>query len=220
MGAVLAGGESSRMGTDKAFIAVDGEPMVLRAARTLQEAGAQPTVVVGGDEPRLKQLGLATLADDHPGEGPLGAVITVLRHLHETGAAGSSQTTAAVVTLPCDVMTPDAAAIRCLLESFAADCAETNCAETHAEKAELEKTELEKLEKAKLKKAELIVPLGDGEPQWMHALWLSSCRETLSAAFSEGVRAPREAARRLRTVTVEVPGSGWFDDADRPEDLS
>ncbi len=202
MGAVLAGGESSRMGTDKAFIAVDGEPMVLRAARTLQEAGAQPTVVVGGDEPRLKQMGLVTLADDHPGEGPLGAVITVLRHLHEIGAAVSSPLIAAVVTLPCDVVSPDVEAIRCLLESFAADCAET-----HGEKAELEK-------------AELIVPIGDGEPQWMHALWLSSCRKALLAAFSEGVRAPREAARRLRTVTVEVPGSGWFDDADRPEDLS
>ncbi|MCY4176083.1 MAG: molybdenum cofactor guanylyltransferase [Acidimicrobiaceae bacterium] len=222
MGAVLAGGASSRMGTDKAFIVVDGEPMVLRAARALQAAGVRRTVVVGGDEPRLKALGLETLADDHPGEGPLGAVLTALTSLqgagvaqrpdivlHETGiaqgadaAAGGSRRQAtgpdfdALVTLPCDALSPDPAAIRCLIESFASDCAEPDGAE-----------------------AEVIVPLGGGEPQWMHALWRSSCLDALSAAFAEGLRAPRQAAQRLRIATVEVPGSVWFDDADQPEEL-
>ncbi len=45
-GAVLAGGESRRMGRDKALIAVNGEPLWQRQVRVLGGAGAQPVVVV------------------------------------------------------------------------------------------------------------------------------------------------------------------------------
>jgi molybdopterin-guanine dinucleotide biosynthesis protein A len=45
-GYVLAGGQSSRMGTDKALLEIDGTPLLLRAANTLA-AVASPVVVVG-----------------------------------------------------------------------------------------------------------------------------------------------------------------------------
>ena len=77
-GAVLAGGASSRMGADKAFIAVGGVPMVLRAVTALRAAGADPVAVVGGDGPRLQGLGLSYISDRYPGEGPLGGIITAL----------------------------------------------------------------------------------------------------------------------------------------------
>ena len=80
-GAVLAGGASRRMGTDKALLAVDGAPLVLRAVAALTTAGAAPIVVVGGDADGLGALGLATVADRWPGEGPLGGIITALRSL-------------------------------------------------------------------------------------------------------------------------------------------
>ena len=94
-GAVLAGGASRRMGRAKAFIEVDGRPMVRRVADALTAAGADPVVVIGGDAPRLDALGLAVVADRHPGEGPLGGIITAL-----TAADGAD----AVAVLACDLV--------------------------------------------------------------------------------------------------------------------
>lgn len=78
-GAILAGGASSRMGRDKALIEIDGTPMVRIAATALADAGAARVFVVGGDAPAIEAAGLAWVADDYPGEGPLGGVITALR---------------------------------------------------------------------------------------------------------------------------------------------
>lgn len=185
MGAVLAGGASSRMGADKAFIEIDGVPMVARAAEALRAAGAGPVLVVGGDDDRLGALGLDTLPDRYPGEGPLGGVITALGVLDAYGDIE------AVVTLPCDVTSPDPAAVRRVLDGLAVGSP----------------------------RADLVVPVGGGAPQWAHAGWRRTCLRPLSEAFERGVRALREAAPMLRVVEVEVPGEHWFRDADRPEDL-
>ena len=77
-GAVLAGGASRRMGSDKAFAEVGGRPLVARAADTLARAGADPVAVVGGDAAGLARLGLHRVPDRWPGEGPLGGLITAL----------------------------------------------------------------------------------------------------------------------------------------------
>jgi molybdopterin-guanine dinucleotide biosynthesis protein A len=82
-GIVLAGGSSSRMGRDKAFIEVEGRPLVAVAVAAARSGGASRVVVVGGDAARIRQLDLDLIvdlvADEHPGEGPLGGLITGLR---------------------------------------------------------------------------------------------------------------------------------------------
>ena len=75
-GAVLTGGHSSRMGRDKATLPVDGVPMAARVAEALRRAGAEPVLAVGGDEGALQALGLTWVADRHPGEGPLGGILS------------------------------------------------------------------------------------------------------------------------------------------------
>lgn len=197
MGAVLAGGASTRMGTDKAFLEVDGVPMVARAAATLTAAGATGVLVIGGDEDRLVGLGLLSVADRYPGEGPLGGVITAL------GAAESHRwpdraVIEAVVTLPCDVIEPDVAAVRLVIDGLR-DRAAGPASPSGG--------------------ADLVVPLGAGVPQWTHAAWHRRCLPRLQEAFDRGVRALKEAAAGLRTAEVEIPGAGWFEDANRPEDL-
>ena len=188
MGAVLAGGASSRMGADKAFIEIGGEPMVARAVGALEAAGAAPVMVAGGDGARLRALGLDHVPDRHPGEGPLGGVITALGALDTLAGSGTD----CIVTLPCDAKAPDPAAIRSVIQRLAAS----------------------------VPPAELVVPLGGGVPQWLHAGWHRNCLPRLSEAFANGVRALNEVAQQLRTVVVEVPGMSWFADADRPEDLA
>lgn len=71
------------MGRPKALIEIDGVALAARVAAALREAGCSPVVVVGdpsmlepltADEPRL-----TIVADEWPGEGPLGGVLTALR---------------------------------------------------------------------------------------------------------------------------------------------
>ena len=193
LGAVLAGGASSRMGTDKAFIEIDGTPMVVRAAEALRAAGAAPVVVVGGDGARLRALGLDAVPDRYPGEGPLGGVITALAALDAHGDGLD-----AAATLPCDVISPAPAAVRLVIDGLAA---------------------ADRALSAGQPAADLAVPVGGGAAQWTHAVWRKDCLGPLSEAFERGVRSLRDAARQLRVLEVEVPGDGWFRDADRPEDL-
>ncbi|MCP3853796.1 MAG: molybdenum cofactor guanylyltransferase [Actinomycetia bacterium] len=106
-GAVLAGGASRRMGTDKAFIPVDGVPMVQRVATALTAAGARRVVVIGGDQARLAGLGLDSVADPDPGLGPLAALATALALLPGP-----------TVVLPCDLTRPDATTIARLVTAL------------------------------------------------------------------------------------------------------
>ena len=75
-GFVLAGGESSRMGRNKALLELDGVPMIVRAVR-LVESVADPVTVVGSPGAYSK-LGLRALRDDWPGAGPVGGIATAL----------------------------------------------------------------------------------------------------------------------------------------------
>jgi molybdopterin-guanine dinucleotide biosynthesis protein A len=76
LGVILAGGASTRMGSDKALVEVDGEPMIERVARTLNLV-CEDLLVVG----RHGVLaGVPCVPDDHPGRlGPAAGVATALR---------------------------------------------------------------------------------------------------------------------------------------------
>lgn len=74
----MAGGESSRFGSDKALAEFGGKPMVLRMAELLGQV-ARETFVVGGVE-KYARLGVNCIPDRWPGQGPLGGIITALLH--------------------------------------------------------------------------------------------------------------------------------------------
>lgn len=76
-GFILAGGESSRMGRDKALLELGGAPLIARAARLVESVAGSPTIV--GSPERLGALGWKTIPDDSPGSGPLGGIATALR---------------------------------------------------------------------------------------------------------------------------------------------
>ena len=104
-GAVLTGGASRRMGRDKALVEVDGVPMAARVAAALRDAGATEVLAVGGDADALAPLGLTTVGDRWPGEGPLGGIVTALH------AAAND----VVAVLACDLPFVTGAAVRALV---------------------------------------------------------------------------------------------------------
>jgi molybdenum cofactor guanylyltransferase len=108
-GAVLCGGESRRMGRDKALLELHGLPMAVRVAAVLTDAGARPVVAVGGDQDSLRRLGLAVTPDRHPGRGPAGGVLTAL---------GLDAPCTLVVS--CDLLAPSAGAMRTLVAALRA----------------------------------------------------------------------------------------------------
>jgi molybdopterin-guanine dinucleotide biosynthesis protein A len=81
-GIVLCGGQSSRMGTPKAWLPFAGEPMLVRVVRLLGEA-ISPLVVVaapGQDVPPLP-AGIDIIRDPERGRGPLQGLATGLAFL-------------------------------------------------------------------------------------------------------------------------------------------
>lgn len=103
-GAVLTGGASRRMGRDKAMLPVDGIEMARRVADALAQSGCDPVVAIGGDGASLADIGLRTVADEWPGEGPLGAIIVALR-----------DATGPVLVVACDLPWLDAGTLGRLL---------------------------------------------------------------------------------------------------------
>ena len=70
---IMAGGRSSRFGSDKARALVDGVPMLLRIAGELSPVASSITVVAD-QAGKYEDLGLRTIADRHPGQGPLAGL--------------------------------------------------------------------------------------------------------------------------------------------------
>lgn len=78
---ILAGGKSLRMGRDKALLDFGGTPLILHIASLVQPLTGPPSVV--GPPDRYANLNLRVIADDEPGAGPLGGIVTALRNSRE-----------------------------------------------------------------------------------------------------------------------------------------
>lgn len=100
-GAVLVGGASRRMGTDKALIEINGTPMARRCAQALRMAGASPVLIVGGESGPYESWNVVHVADEWPGAGPLGAIITAFRNVSAD----------LLMVVPCDLLDPAAGSI-------------------------------------------------------------------------------------------------------------
>lgn len=168
-GAVLAGGASKRMGTDKAFIKTDDTTLLQSTVSALYGAGASSVVVVGGNGQKVQRLGLSHVVDSWPNQGPLGGIITALRN---TSAA-------TVAVLACDLTRPSAEAITAVRRILGEADVSVPVVDGQAEwlHAVWRRTAVEKLEHSftagerapKRAVSELRVKhFLDGDPRWFH----------------------------------------------------
>lgn len=92
--ALVAGGDSRRMGIDKASLRVGDETVLARTARLVGEAGFSRVIAVGRADFGDPVAGAISIPDDNPGRGPLEGIATALRRCDKVSM---------LFVLPCDL---------------------------------------------------------------------------------------------------------------------
>jgi molybdopterin-guanine dinucleotide biosynthesis protein A len=77
-GFVTAGGKSSRMGTDKAWLELAGRPIIEHVIAALKPVTTSIAIVA--NDPEYARLGFSVFKDSRTGVGPLEAIRTALTH--------------------------------------------------------------------------------------------------------------------------------------------
>ncbi|MEC3966402.1 molybdenum cofactor guanylyltransferase [Flagellimonas halotolerans] len=77
-GIVLAGGKSTRMGKDKAFLMLDDKPFISHILETVKQC-AENVLIISNNQ-KLDSLGVTRHADLIPCVGPIGGIYTGLTH--------------------------------------------------------------------------------------------------------------------------------------------
>lgn len=105
-GLVLAGGKSTRLGTDKVCLWYSGKIMLMRMLDLAGHFCGE--VYVSGRNPEEFEINAPWLADDIPGIGPMGGILTCLRRLN-----------APLLVLACDLPLLDIATVHTLVRAHA-----------------------------------------------------------------------------------------------------
>ncbi len=84
---ILAGGQSRRMGRDKAFIEFEGKPLIARVIERVQNVAAE-VLIIANDNASYARFGLPIINDVYPGKGSLGGIYSgLLAASHEHALA-------------------------------------------------------------------------------------------------------------------------------------
>ena len=108
-GAILAGGHSSRFGSNKALFVPDGETLISKAAGLLRSVARE--VLVSASQTNAGDydfLGLEIVVDQHPDSGPMGGLETLLQRC----------TTPWLLVLTCDMPFVDKEALITMVSSL------------------------------------------------------------------------------------------------------
>ena len=75
---ILAGGKSSRMGCDKAFLEISGKTLLARQIELVRAAGAAEVFISGRMDTDYSAFGCLVLEDHFPDAGPLAGIEAAL----------------------------------------------------------------------------------------------------------------------------------------------
>ena len=98
-GAILAGGQASRMGfVQKGFFKCPGGVSIIQhTVGEMQKSGLEDIIIVANDSASLKPLGYEIVPDIRCGHGPLGGIESALCYAADHNLAD------AVLFIPCDM---------------------------------------------------------------------------------------------------------------------
>ena len=117
-GAILAGGHSSRFGSNKVLFAPNGETLISKAAGLLRSVARE--VLVSASQTNAGDydfLGLEIVVDQHPDSGPMGGLETLLQRC----------TTPWLLVLTCDMPFVDKEALVTMISSLNREPDNTLC---------------------------------------------------------------------------------------------
>src|SRR5678815_4185567 len=80
--AILTGGQSSRMGRNKAFVEVGGKPIIERIIERVRDLGSDMMLITNTPSD-YAHLEIASYPDLIPGKGSLGGLYTALTHANQ-----------------------------------------------------------------------------------------------------------------------------------------
>ena len=103
--AILAGGQSRRMGRDKAFVQLAGKPLIQHTLDRCAALGQAETILIANAPADYAHLGLPMHPDALPGKGSLGGIYTALCHA----------SCPVVLALACDMPFVEAGLLRFML---------------------------------------------------------------------------------------------------------
>lgn len=106
---LLAGGRSTRFGSDKARVETPEGPLLRHVAARLEPVASRITVVADRID-KYADLGLQTIADEYPGRGPLCGILTALRHHRAVSGPGW------ILVASCDLVGARHEWVRALLD--------------------------------------------------------------------------------------------------------
>ncbi len=196
VGAVLCGGRSRRFGSDKALARFGSSTVGERVVAALRQSGVDPVVAIGGDIG--DRLGLPTVPDLRPGDGPLGGLATALLWAR----------TGSVLLVPCDVPLLTAAHVGLLLGDGAETAEPPGSAGSGGPGTDHDTNEQIP-----------VVATVDGAPQISLAVWPAADGRRLLRLLDGGERRLRAALDGRPWRGVEVPAAA-VTDADTPEELA
>jgi molybdopterin-guanine dinucleotide biosynthesis protein A len=104
IGLILAGGKSSRMGEDKAFLQIDGESLLQRSINLLKRIGASEVLVSRNDFTH------GSLPDIYPEHGPLSGIHSALFEM-------VSKKSTPILVIPVDMPLLSEDLLICLVEA-------------------------------------------------------------------------------------------------------
>jgi molybdopterin-guanine dinucleotide biosynthesis protein A len=102
---ILAGGKSSRFGSSKALVSTADVPQIQRLAQELA-ADSWQCVAVSQNADEFRSLGLRTVVDHEPDQGPVAGILAGLNDLRS--AAQSRSVWPWALFVPCDLWNWDA----------------------------------------------------------------------------------------------------------------
>lgn len=234
LGAMLAGGASSRFGADKSLALVGGgsqtagKPLAEIAFVALAGVGAKRIWSVGGDVARLSEIGFFAMADDYPDQGPLGGIVTALRHANEfvasqgaglqgvgsqgaesrgAGSQGAGSQGArsqyAIFILACDLPWVNTGTLGELMTVMLRE---------------------PRQHPVTSQRPQVVFPLdAQQQIQYLHGLWRLDTHDALRQAFDDGQRSVAGGLEYLEpgsVVTQQVSNPETLADADTPDDLA
>jgi molybdenum cofactor guanylyltransferase len=179
-GFVQAGGGSTRFGTDKALVRLNGKTMLQRTGELLASVCHDVSIVAA--EGKYSDAPWPRIADRWPGQGPLGGILTALHHLCGSDSGNQNRDEEGdscpfAFILSCDMPFLTAEFLRFLAA------------------------------RALASEAAIIVPEASNRLEPLCACWCSAATEAIQAAFDAGSRKVTEA---MKHVSMEVlDESAW-----------